>query len=74
MRKSIKLSLLSLVLISATAFGYAKQKDNAWMCTPGTTGHCMPDFFEPGNYECSVPPGTIDWGDCGGVVEVVIPN
>lgn len=75
MKKAIKIALMSLILIGGASFAYAKQQsEQAWMCSVGSTGHCVPDFFDPGNYDCAIPPGTIDWGDCGGTVKVVIPD
>ena len=78
MKKIIKLSLLTALLIGGATIVYAKNQQRnvkrAWMCTPATTGQCMADFTDPGNYDCITFPEPITWGDCGGIVEVVIPD
>jgi hypothetical protein len=76
MKNVIKLSLLGALIIGGSAFVNAKQRraERYWMCTPGQAGYCMPDLFNPGNYDCEIPPQPITTGDCGGIVQVIIPD
>jgi hypothetical protein len=73
MRKSIKVTLLSTLLIGGSYFAYAKAKagpGEVWRCLSGSTAHCSYAPWDYG-YDCTTPPSPVTWGDCSGMVKVV---
>ena len=73
MKKSLKIAALFTTVLGIASIAYAKnQAPTVWACLPGTTGVCLPDFFEPENNDCFISPFPIQ-GDCGGIVKIVKP-
>lgn len=74
MKRILKVSLISALVVGAATFAYAKKVEKKWMCEAGTTGWCIYDTVGEDGYSCMIPTTPPPNGDCKGMVEVVIPD
>ncbi|GAB1464007.1 hypothetical protein [Pedobacter sp.] len=73
MKKSIKTMLIAVSVIGCVSLAQARVRDVISLCQSGSSGNCIFNPLDGPGYECLIPPGNIDNGDCKGMVDVVIP-